>query len=52
MEEKIDAANADSSLQISIACGYAFGSGDTEKFIDLFHAADQNMYQNKKIVRE
>lgn len=49
MEEQIKKANKNSELQISIACGYAFSNSDTERFIDLFHAADKNMYFNKKM---
>ena len=48
MNYLIAAANSGSEPAISLACGYAFGSNDTDKFMDLFHRADKNMYLDKK----
>ena len=48
MNYLIAAANSGSEPAISLACSYAFGSNDTDKFMDLFHRADKNMYFDKK----
>lgn len=48
LEKLICAANADSGPRISLSWGWAFGGNGIEEFADLFNAADQKMYLDKK----
>ena len=40
--------NFDGEPKLSLACGYAFGNNETNTFLDLFNAADSNMYLHKQ----
>ena len=44
--------NADSEVNIAVACGYAFGSGDITDAAGLFDAADKSMYTDKNRERD
>lgn len=48
MEKLICAANTDSGPKISLSWGCAFGGNGIGEFADLFNAADQKMYLDKK----